>query len=222
MAVERYENEMDGESVIVPASASASEIPKDFRSLLSPEDEAAFAHPEIFFRRLAERAVLPEFREWLAMLAAAGLKKMELHKSGYVESAVLFRFELANGMSPAIALPRTKPVVSLPGELRSVFEIIGGTIHGDWEMAGGLLTPKMILSVADFGVWLNDTPAEDPARCFAFYSTASGDLMCFQPAGTAVWYEHEAGDFVKFGSVREFLSAYFLALSAGREFDPGL
>jgi hypothetical protein len=48
---------------------------------------------------------------WLAMLATAGLKAMEPHTSEYVGNAVLFRFELANGMSPAISLPNSEPEV---------------------------------------------------------------------------------------------------------------
>jgi hypothetical protein len=211
---------MDGETVVVPAGTPLSEVPDDFRELLHADIEAAFVESDAFFKSLPERAVLPEFKQWLAMLAEAGLKTMELHTSEYVGNAVLLRFELTNGMSPAISLPQPEGERQLPETLHSIYQVIGSTKHAEWEMAGGLLPALEICSIAEMGTWLIDEPAEDPSQCHVFHGTPYGDNMCFKLDDTAVWYAHEIGDFMRFGTVRDFLSAYFAALTAGTELQP--
>jgi len=220
LAVERYENEMDGETVVVPVGTPLSEVPDDFRELLAPDVEAAFIKAHTFFKGLPERAVLPEFRQWLTILAEAGLKAMELHTSEYVGNAVLFRFELNNGMSPAITLPQSAARLQLPDTLRSIYQVIGSTKHAEQEMAGGLLPAQEICTIAEMGTWLIDEPADDPSQCHVFHGTTHGDNMCFKLDDTAVWYAHEIGDFMRFGTVRDFLSAYFAALMEGEELQP--
>ncbi len=217
MTIERDHNDMDGESIFVPSGTPLSEIPDEFRRLLSADVEAAFAAPDTYFEGLPERAAFREFAEWLTLLAGTGLKQLEVHTSEYARNAVLFRFELPNGMSPAVSLPGTDAELELPDALESVYQIVGGTNHFGWGMAGGVMPANTICSITKMGTWLVDNPKEDPSCCLAFYGTACGDNLCFMDDGTAVWYAHERGDFVKYGTVSEFLAAYFIALSAGTE-----
>ena len=204
---------MDGESIFVPAGTPLSEIPDDFRRLLDADVEAAFATSDTYFKGLPERAAFREFAEWLTLLADTGLKQLEVHTSEYARNAVLFRFELPNGMSPAASLPGSDAELELPDALRAVYQIVDAINHFGWGHAGGIMPANTICSITKMGTWL----VEDPSCCLAFHGTACGDNMCFKADGTAVWYAHEIGDFRPYGTVGKFLAAYFAAMLEGDE-----
>jgi hypothetical protein len=220
MSIDRYNNLMDGESIIVPNGTAISEVPDDFSSLLTENIIAAFSAPDAFFGNLVKQAQLPEFKQWLEMLANAGIHSLEIHTSEYVSSDTLLRFELPNGMSPAISLPSPESEVSLPTPLAEVHSLIGKIKHSDWEMAGGLLGPDSICSIGDMGTWLSDECDTDPSQCFAFYGSSYGDNGCFTADGSAFWYAHEIGNLIPSGNLNDFLKKYFRALLDGKESHP--
>lgn len=217
MAIKSYENVMEGTSWEITFDTPMVDFPLEVSSILTAAESKAFCNMDAYLKEMLSKSSIKGLSNFIECLQNAKSTILEYHTSEYIDNKVMFRFDLDNGISPAISLPTCKEETNCPEALEQMYSIIGSTKHEEWEMNGGIYSHKDICSIADMDVWLdeesNDYP---PEEAFVFYANSYGDNLSFNKNGKVLSYQHEGGYLAEWGGLEKFIRKYFEQLTQGK------
>lgn len=89
MAIQKYTNIMEGESLLVTPGSTLDEVPSPFCNLVTEEHRAAFDSPSRYFGGLASQCATKPMRHWLELLARADHCRVEINIHEFNTAVIL-------------------------------------------------------------------------------------------------------------------------------------
>ena len=228
MAINIYENDMDGETVRLENKEDLSHLDARFSEHLSAKQKEFFTNYPQSLEKIIDclevKAELTSLSHWLKSLLKVK-PKLEICTSAWSDPKVWIRFFLRNREEdgriwfPAIDLADLPDddVKSCPTILTDVFGAIGKIkLYGLLE-AGGLIFPEHNIYWG-FNDLSEEAKADREDDKYMVYQTSSGDTFCYNEAGSTFWYDHEVDIARPYSTMNDFLNDLFVFLAKEQEY----
>ncbi len=223
--------------VHLDAPSEWTELSASQRSLVPNGMRKAFEEGGAFFARAAAETTQKAFARWL-LACSERQPQLQLYDTEDFGRLALLRVwpegptlpTLLDFRSPSTRVNHHPPSSGLadrpehvPEALAEVHATVGAIQH-QLGGSGSLIPPDALKPLRktwpdlprtnpfNLDVWLSECPGKPSgdrlAKMFPFYED-SGDYLCFEPDGRAMWIGYESGGVMPFGTVARALDAYF-------------
>ena len=188
------------------------QLPSDLLGVLTSQDiEAIRTGPEYFGSIALEHS--PDWLKKILKQCAEDSFHLEFISQNGDPLRPYFRFDW--GGSPAISLPRPKPLRSdLPSFLRELYQVIGAFNENGFDYAGGLFSGHLLDPISETEIWVDPENKVDPTTAIPFLETLSGSQLCYLTGGGGAWLK--AGKFHLVKNLEAEVASYFEALLDGK------
>jgi hypothetical protein len=200
--------------VITIYDPELAHLPAELKAVLKTADRHAIRAGPPYFSNLARQATYSWLRKVLQK--SGKCKGWHVEFTSADQEPLVPYFRLYWGGTPGLCLPRGGRLpLDLPPVLAHLYTILGGFRENEFGCAGGIYRADSLVSLSEFGTWIDGGNQVDPNKAIPFLSTLSGDMLCYLRCGGGGWYRHEIGRVEKVTSLEQELDKYFGALLDG-------
>lgn len=207
MSIERFANELGGESLRLGPRGRLQEIPTPFAEAITDEYRDAFEHHSQYFSDLAAVCSIPIMDKWLRCLAEAASCELEVILCDWTKKVIV----RVAGFD--VSLKKPIELTSTASGLHDLYSLISEIHHGGVGHAGGIHTPSTVQECKNAGLVI-ESEIGVPGDAMFFFTTASGDSL-IAINETACWYSHETCGLADAGLLTDAIAEYFGHLLAG-------